>query len=177
MGTVLQTHLSFIKWVTQSSFSSKSSKHHYTQTVNARELNFERMFTPKQVSHFMCNMSNVMCHMSDVMCHMSLGGANRMRVWHQLGLPRPVNQGTLFKCAKIAQNSQCNLRYLITAQLGQSYPKQHSVNYCVFFCLFFINKILPRASVPVRCLSSLPCQSDSLKKVRYSIPQTEIRQK
>ena len=33
--------------------------------------NFERMFTPHNMSHVTCHMSYVICHMSTVMCHMS----------------------------------------------------------------------------------------------------------
>ena len=36
-GAVLQTSLSLIDSLSQRSFSSKPSKHHYTQTVTARE--------------------------------------------------------------------------------------------------------------------------------------------
>ena len=49
-------------------FSSKSSKHHKSQTVRARELKFWKNVHP--LKHFTCQMSSVTCHMSCIMCHM-----------------------------------------------------------------------------------------------------------
>ena len=61
-GAVLQTPLSWIDSVNHWSFSSKYSKHHKSQTVRARDLQFWH-----NVNHLLC----VMCQMSFVMCHMS----------------------------------------------------------------------------------------------------------
>ena len=58
--------------------------------------NFERMFTPHNLSHVTCCMSRVTCHMSRVMCHMShvtciffftACEAYCWRVCYQRGLP------------------------------------------------------------------------------------------
>ena len=43
----------------------------FENTVFPKSLNFERIFTPYQVSHFIYKMSRIMCHMSLVSCHMS----------------------------------------------------------------------------------------------------------
>ena len=82
---------SFIHSLSWSSCFSKPSKHHYTQTVRARDFyyfwlfiyfivnihweleswNFERMFTPHHVSCVTCHISRVTCHLSPVTCHVS----------------------------------------------------------------------------------------------------------
>ena len=67
---------SFIHSLIKSSFSSKPSKYHYTPTVRARELNFERMLTPHNVSQVICQVSGVtvsgvMCHVSGITHHVS----------------------------------------------------------------------------------------------------------
>ena len=62
-------HTFVIKWVTESSFSSKPSKHHYTQAVKARELKFwENVHPPPCVT---CQVSSVRCHMSGVIYQVS----------------------------------------------------------------------------------------------------------
>ena len=68
-GAVLQTPASLIKSVAQSSFSSKSSKHHNSQTVWPRELTFWENVHPTQ--YVMCHLSHVTCHLSCVTCHLS----------------------------------------------------------------------------------------------------------
>ena len=70
-GAVLQTPPSLFNSLTESPFSSKPSKHHYTQTLRARELNFERMFTLNNVSLVKCHVSDVRCQMSGVRCQVS----------------------------------------------------------------------------------------------------------
>ena len=60
-GAVLQ--------VTYSSFSSQSSKHHYSQAIRARELKFWENIHPPP--HVTCNLSLVTCHVSNVICHVS----------------------------------------------------------------------------------------------------------
>ena len=75
-GAVLKTPLSLIKLLINSSFYSKPLKHHYNQTVIARELKcWENVHPPPrvtcQVSGVMCQVSNVRCHVSHVMCHVS----------------------------------------------------------------------------------------------------------
>ena len=67
---VLQTPLSLIDSVSQSSFSSQSSRYQKSQTIKARELKFERIFIPHNMSHAMCHMSHVTCHVSHVKCQM-----------------------------------------------------------------------------------------------------------
>ena len=57
---------SFIHWLIQSSFSSKPSKHHYTQTIRARELFWGNVHPPPCVA---CQVSSVTCHVSHVSCH------------------------------------------------------------------------------------------------------------
>ena len=54
-------------------FKSKSSKHHYSQTVRCRDLNFDTMFTTRHVSCVKCHLSCVMCvcPVSRVTCHLS----------------------------------------------------------------------------------------------------------
>ena len=79
-GAVLQTTSSLIysdsQWVSQSAFSSKSSRYHKSQTIRARELKFSENVHPPQhviyhVSRVKCHVSRVTCHMSCVTCHMS----------------------------------------------------------------------------------------------------------
>ena len=60
-GAVLQSSLSLIHWLSESSFSSKSSKFHKSQTRRARE-----NVHPNNMSHVMCHMSHVTCHVSSV---------------------------------------------------------------------------------------------------------------
>ena len=62
---VLQTPSSLIK----TSFSSKSSKCHKSQTRRAKELIFWENVHPPQ--HVTCHISRVTCHMSRVTCHIS----------------------------------------------------------------------------------------------------------
>ena len=71
-STITFVTRSLIQWP----FSSKPSKHHYTQTVRARELTcWENVHPPPRVtwhmSCVMCHVSCVMCHVSCVMCHVS----------------------------------------------------------------------------------------------------------
>ena len=59
----------------QSSFSCKSSKHHNSQFVRARELIFVHIFHHQtcvrcHISHVICLVSCVRCDMSCVRCHM-----------------------------------------------------------------------------------------------------------
>ena len=78
-------------WLSHWCFSSKSSKHHKSQTIRARELKF--WHNVQHLSHIACHVSLFMCHMSHVTCHMShvfLGGASQWRVCYQLGRPREV---------------------------------------------------------------------------------------
>ena len=60
----LQTPPSLIDLVSESSFSSKPSKHHYNQTVRARELKFWE--NVHQKSHVRCHVSSVTCQVSPV---------------------------------------------------------------------------------------------------------------
>ena len=62
--------------------------------------NFERMFTPHSLSHFMFHVSCVLCHVSRVTCHIFFfnffffwqsGGVSWWRVCYQRGLPRLVS--------------------------------------------------------------------------------------
>ena len=60
--------------LTESAFSSKSSRHLHFLTVRADDLKFwENVHLPScvtcYVSHVTCHMSRVTCHMSHVMCH------------------------------------------------------------------------------------------------------------
>ena len=69
-GAVLQTPPSLIN---HSTFPSKPSKQHYTQTVRARERKLWENIHPQppvtcQVSCIMCQASGFKCHMSGVMC-------------------------------------------------------------------------------------------------------------
>ena len=59
-GAVLHTALLFIHSVSQSAFSSKSSKYHKSQTVRAKELKFLENVHPPQ--HVTCQMAHVKCH-------------------------------------------------------------------------------------------------------------------
>ena len=75
-GAVLQSPLLLINSLIKSAFSSKPSKHHYTQTVRARELNFwENVHPPPsvtfQVSCVTCQVSCVRCHVSGITCQVS----------------------------------------------------------------------------------------------------------
>ena len=73
-GPVLPTASGFIHWLTKSPFSSKPSKHHYTQTVRARKLKFLNNIHPRtmsQVSGVTCHMWGVVCHVSGIRCHLS----------------------------------------------------------------------------------------------------------
>ena len=68
-GDVLETHpllnSSFIHWLINWSFSSKSSKHHYYQTVRARDNYHHSLWVSCQMSRVMCHVS----HISRVKCH------------------------------------------------------------------------------------------------------------
>ena len=67
-GAELQTPLSLINSLTDSTFSSKPLKYHYTQTVRARKLKFLENVQPLTT----CHMSGVMCHapgVTFVRCH------------------------------------------------------------------------------------------------------------
>ena len=74
-GAVLQTPLSFMTFIhsLNKRFSDPlvkiSSKHRLSQTIRARELKFEKMFTPHNGSHVTCHMSCVTCHMARVTFH------------------------------------------------------------------------------------------------------------
>ena len=68
---VLQTPLSFMKWLSHSSFVKISSEHLHSQTRRARELKFwKKVHLPPTPSGVICHMSHVMCQVSHVMCHM-----------------------------------------------------------------------------------------------------------
>ena len=54
--------------VSQSSFSSQSSKHHNSQTLRARDLKF--WHNDHHPLCVLCHMSCVTCHMLHVTCHM-----------------------------------------------------------------------------------------------------------
>ena len=79
----------------------------YVKSLEAPFPNFERMFTPHDVSHVMCHVSHVMCQVSGVMCQGSCVryiyffflqiGASLCRVCYQQGLPRLVFIRTLKK--------------------------------------------------------------------------------
>ena len=64
------TNTFVINWLSQSSFSSRSLKHHNSQTIRARELKLWENVHP--VSRVRCLLSYVTCHLSPIMCHMSL---------------------------------------------------------------------------------------------------------
>ena len=105
-----------IKPFIESSFGEISSKHCILKTVRARELNFERMFTPhiscvKCVSHITCQMSqfwfvillfllflyfNLFCS-SNLIFFFYKFGARRLRVCHWLGHPL-AKQGFVQRC-------------------------------------------------------------------------------
>ena len=91
---VLQSPLSVIDSLIKWSFSSESSRHFTSQTVNAREMKFwENVHSPPSVT---CHMSGVSCQVPCVRRPVSQflfgqsGGASRWRVCYQLGLPRLV---------------------------------------------------------------------------------------
>ena len=63
-GAVLQTHSSLIHSLIQRIFSSKPSKHHYTQTVRSMELKFL-----ENVHLTTCHMLRDRYCVSDVTCH------------------------------------------------------------------------------------------------------------
>ena len=107
-GAVLQSASWFIHSVSQS--VSQPFPPNLQNIINRKpeELgswNFERMFTPHNMSHVTCRMSRVTCHMWHVTCHMShvtccifffssflelSGEAYWWRVCYQWGLPRLV---------------------------------------------------------------------------------------
>ena len=90
-GAVLRTPLWLNDWLRWSSFSSKPSKYHKSQTVRARDLQFLN-----NIHHPLC----VTCYMSCVKCHVSYiiyifffpqnVWTSRWRVCYQRGLPRLV---------------------------------------------------------------------------------------
>ena len=62
--------------VSQSSFSSRYSQHHKSQTIRAKELTFWENVHPTpcvmcHLSPVTCYLSHVACHMSPVTCHLS----------------------------------------------------------------------------------------------------------
>ena len=64
-GAALQTPPSFIHWLIERSFSSKSSQYHKSQTLRARDpIFFKTMLTT-------CHMLCARCHVSRVTCHVS----------------------------------------------------------------------------------------------------------
>ena len=77
-------------FVIHSYFSSRSSKHHKSQAVRARELKFGENVHPSpcvtcHLSCVTCHVSRVTCHVSPVTSHLSPvtffgGGASRWRV-------------------------------------------------------------------------------------------------
>ena len=73
--------------VSQSSFSSRSSKHHKSQTSIAIDLKF--LYNTHHLSRVMCHMSCVMSHLSSVF-FLHIGGASLWRVCYQRVLPRLV---------------------------------------------------------------------------------------
>ena len=95
ISTYLQTPPSLIDSFIRSPFSSRSSEHHYTQTVRARGLKFwQNVLPPPRVT---CHVSGVMCHMSPIFffffCYLLFGqsdGASQWRVCYQPGLPHLV---------------------------------------------------------------------------------------
>ena len=78
----------------------------FLQIINPKPLeldswHFERIFTHHHMSHVTCHISRVTCQVSDGSCQVSgvrcpvsffwqLGGASRLRVCYQRGLPRLV---------------------------------------------------------------------------------------
>ena len=70
-GAVLQTPLSLINWLIESSFVEISSEHLHSKTVRAGKLKFGEKVLLPHLSCVTCHMSRVMCHMSGVTCHMS----------------------------------------------------------------------------------------------------------
>ena len=95
-GADLQTPPSFIYWLSQSSFSAKSSKLHKSQTIRARDL--KCLHDLHLLSRVMCHVSGVRRHMSHVTIFFSLffllflqtGWAIWWRVCYQQRLPRLV---------------------------------------------------------------------------------------
>ena len=106
-GAILQPPLwlihSFIESL--SYLSSKSSRHHKSQTVRAKNLTFwEYVHPPPCVT---CQMSGTRCQVSGVTCHVSditffffrqIGRACWCMVCYQRGLPRLVYKQQWFKC-------------------------------------------------------------------------------
>ena len=99
-GAVLKTPSSLIDWLSDSSFSSKSSRHLYSKSY---ELGTWNCSPPSKchishvmfhVSHVTCHVSRVTYHMSHVKCHIFLflqsGWACWWRVCYQRGVPRLV---------------------------------------------------------------------------------------
>ena len=84
-GAVLQTPLLLIHTFINSSFSSKPSKYHYTQSIRAKELKFWENF--HHVSHVRCQVSGVRCLVSYISFFGQSGGASRWRVYNQQGYP------------------------------------------------------------------------------------------
>ena len=92
-------HLDVDSPFSQSSFSSRYSWYHKSQTVRARELKFWENVHPPQTCHMSCVTCHVPCHVSDVTCHVShvtflffiifgqSGEAYWWRVCYQWGLP------------------------------------------------------------------------------------------
>ena len=109
-GAVLQTPPSLGYSLSHRSFFSKPSKHHYTQTLWARELKFWENVHPRprvtcQLSGVTCHVSSVRCQVSGYRCYVSgvisqvsvflsffgqSGGASPWRVCYQRGLPHLV---------------------------------------------------------------------------------------
>ena len=69
-GTVLQTPLSLIYSLSESSFVKISSKHLHSLTVKPKKLKFLKEV--HLLPTVMCQISCVKCHMSHVTCHVSL---------------------------------------------------------------------------------------------------------
>ena len=69
-GAVVQTALSFIKWLSEP-FPPDIQNIIASKPLELESWNFDRMFTPYHVSCVMCHVSRVTCHMAPVTCHLS----------------------------------------------------------------------------------------------------------
>ena len=116
---------SFIHWVTESSFFSKTSKYHKSQTVRARDMNFW-----DNVHHPLF----VMCHMSCVAYHFFLqsGWTSSWRVCYRWGLPRLVCSLTVSKSPLISKDhelsEQLQLLRLLLAKPNSVLPSRSALS-------------------------------------------------
>ena len=93
----------------ETSFVSKSSKYHKSQTIRTRELKFERMFTPYNIPHITCHMSCVTCHYFSFLFSSFFSSFGKAYWWRKL--PRLVLGNIFINVLPIEEKSVYTIIY------------------------------------------------------------------